>query len=372
MWTPLALDPEDMHSRTKRRLSAMGRLKPGRTAAQAAAEIDAIGARLARQYPDTNKNRRFWALPVRQFLIGPYTGQYVLMLFGAVLFVLLIACANVANLQFARRHRPDARSGCTHRAGSRPRRLVAQLLTESVLLSLLGAALGLLVASWGLDLNRTGMPPEVEKHVLGWKDISLNGRALSFTAGGGGRERHPGGPGAGVARFTHKRQRSAQGRRPRRSHGARQAPPAGHFGSGRDRAGRGAAGGAGLMVRGFQTLAASGERYEPATMLTLELEISENKYREGYQQARILSQVLERASAIPGVRSAVAVSSMPYNGQPPWRVFTIEGQTPGTGQPSDRRLPVGERELFRDHAHSAPRRRLLTAADGANSPRGGD
>ena len=102
LWTPLALDPEETHSRTKRRLQAMGRLKPGRTAAQAAAEIDAIAARLARQYPDTNKNRRFVALPVRQFLIGPYTGQYVLMLFGAVLFVLLIACANVANLQFAR------------------------------------------------------------------------------------------------------------------------------------------------------------------------------------------------------------------------------------------------------------------------------
>jgi putative ABC transport system permease protein len=102
LWTPLALDPDEIHSRTRRRLEAIGRLKPGRTVAQAAAEIDAIAARLARQYPDTNKNRRFVALPVRQFLIGPHTEQYAFMLFGAVLFVLLIACANVANLHFAR------------------------------------------------------------------------------------------------------------------------------------------------------------------------------------------------------------------------------------------------------------------------------
>ncbi len=127
------------------------------------------------------------------------------------------------------------------------------------------------------------------------------------------------------------------------------------------------------MVRGFQTLAASGERYEPATMLTLELEISENKYREGYQQAAFYRQVLERTSAIPGVRSAVAASSMPYNGQPPWRVFTIEGKPP---EPGD--LPSGGYQAvsvnyFETMHIPLLAGRLLSAADGANSsPRGGD
>jgi putative ABC transport system permease protein len=369
LWTPLALDPEETHSRTKRRLQAMGRLKPGRTAAQAAAEIDAIAARLARQYPDTNKNRRFVALPVRQFLIGPYTGQYVLMLFGAVLFVLLIACANVANLQFARATGRTREVAVRTALGAGRGRLMAQLLTESVLLCLLGAALGLLVASWGLDLNRAGMPPEVEKHVLGWKDISLNGRALAFTLAAAVLS----GILAGLAPAW-------QGSRTNFNEALKEGGRGGATSRGKHRlrailvAAEIALAvvllvGAGLMVRGFQTLAASGERYEPATMLTLELEISENKYREGYQQAAFYRQVLERTSAIPGVRSAVAASSMPYNGQPPWRVFTIEGKPPEPGN-----LPSGAYQsvsvnYFETMHIPLLAGRLLSAADGANSLR---
>ena len=247
-------------------------------------------------------------------------------------------------------------------------RLVAQFLTESVLLCLLGAALGLLVASWGLDLNRAGMPPEVEKHVLGWKDISLDGRALAFTLAAAVAS----GILAGLAPAW-------QGSRTNVNEALKE--------GGRGGAGRGkhrlrailvAAEialavvllvGAGLMVRGFQTLAASGSRFEPATMLTLELEISDNKYRESYQQAAFYSQVLERASAIPGVRSAVAVSSMPYNGQPPWRVFTIEGKPPEPGN-----LPTGAYQSvsvnYFETMHSPLLAgRLLSAADGANSLR---
>jgi putative ABC transport system permease protein len=373
MWTPLALDPEDMHSRTKRRLSAMGRLKPGRTAAQAAAEIDAIGARLARQYPDTNQNRRFVALPVRHFLIGPYTGQYVLMLFGAVLFVLLIACANVANLQFARATGRTREAALRIALGAGRGRLVAQLLTESVLLSLAGAALGLLVASWGLDLNRAAMPAEVEKHILGWKDIAINGRALAFTLAAAVAS----GILAGLAPAWQGSRANVNEALKEGGRGGR-APSGLGRGKHRLRATLVAAEialalvllvGAGLMVRGFQTLAASGERYEPATMLTLELEISENKYREGYQQAEFYRQVLERTSAIPGVRSAVAASSMPYNGQPPWRVFTIEGKQPEPGN-----LPSGGYQsvsvnYFETMHIPLLAGRLLSAADGARSPR---
>ena len=122
------------------------------------------------------------------------------------------------------------------------------------------------------------------------------------------------------------------------------------------------------MVRGFQTLASSGARYEPATMLTLELEISENKYREGYQQAAFYRQVLERTSAIPGVRSAVAVASMPYNGQPPWRVYTIEGKPPEPGDlPGGGYQPVSANYFETMHIPLLAGR-LLSAADGADSP----
>jgi putative ABC transport system permease protein len=369
LWTPLALDPEEIHSRTKRRLEAIGRLKPGLTVAQAAAEIDAIGARLARQYPDTNKNRRFATLPVRQFLIGPHTQQYALMLFGAVLFVLLIACANVANLHFARATGRTREVAVRTALGAGRGRLVAQFLTESVLLSLVGAALGLLVASWGLDLNRAGMPPEVGKHFLGWEVISLDGRALAFTLAAAVLS----GILAGLAPAW-------QGSRTNVNEALKEGGAGGATGRGKHRlrailvAAEIALAvvllvGAGLMVRGFQTLAASGARYEPATMLTLELEISENKYRESYQQAAFYRQVLERTSAIPGVRSAVAAGSMPYNGQPPWRVFTIEGERP---EPGD--LPSGGYQAvsvnyFETMHIPLLAGRLPSAADGAHTLR---
>jgi putative ABC transport system permease protein len=370
LWTPLALDPEEMHSRTRRQLEGMGRLRPGRTAAQAAAEIDAIAVRLARQYPDTNKNQRFATLPVRQFLIGPYTGQYVLMLFGAVLFVLLIACANVANLQFARATGRTREVAVRTALGAGRGRLVAQFLTESVLLSLVGAALGLLVASWVLDLNRAAMPPEVEKHVLGWKDIALNGRALAFTLAAVLSGILAGLAPAWQGSRTNVNEALKEGGR---SGGAPSGPGRGKH---RLRAILVAAEialavvllvGAGLMVRGFQTLAASGARFEPTTMLTLELEISENKYRENYQQAAFYRQVLERTSAIPGVRSAVAVGAMPYNGQPPWRVFTIEGKSPEPGNlPNGGYQPVSVNYFETMHIPLLAGR-LLSAADGADT-----
>jgi putative ABC transport system permease protein len=368
LWTPLAMDPEETHSRTRRQLTAVGRLKRGRTAAQAA-EIDAIGVRLAQQYPDTNKNRRFVALPVRGFLIGPYTGQYVLMLFGAVLFVLLIACANVANLQFARATGRTREVAVRTALGAGRGRLVAQFLNESVLLSLLGAALGLLVASWGLDLNRAGMPPEVEKHVLGFKDISLNGRALAFTLAAAVLS----GILAGLAPAW-------QGSRTNVNEALKEGGRSGATGRRKHRlrailvAAEIALAvvllvGAGLMVRSFQTLAASGERYEPSTMLTLELEISEHKYREGYQQAAFYRQVLERISAIPGVRSAVAASSMPYNGQPPWRVFTIEGKPPEPGDLPNGGYQAVSANYFETMHIPLLAGRLLSAADGPRSSR---
>ena len=102
IWTPLALKPEERISRRLTMLESIARLKPGRTVEQAQAEMDTIAARLERLYPDTNKGRRYLAMSAHRYLVGDYSQQYVLLLFGAVLFVLLIACVNVANLQFAR------------------------------------------------------------------------------------------------------------------------------------------------------------------------------------------------------------------------------------------------------------------------------
>ena len=103
-------------------------------------------------------------------------------LLGSVIFVLLIACVNVANLQFARATGRLREVAVRTALGASRGRVIVQLVTESVLLSIAGAAAGLLVAEWGLNLIRGNMPPEVARYILGWRDIKLDGRTLLFTA----------------------------------------------------------------------------------------------------------------------------------------------------------------------------------------------
>ena len=181
LWTPMALTPAQRNQRASHSIVGVGLLKPGRTAAEAASEVDAIGARLAARYPNTNKNRRFEISTAHDFLISNYTHQYVLMLLDAVLFVLLIACVNVANLQLARAMGRTREVAVRTALGAGRRHLLVQFLSENVLLSVLGVLPGLAVASWGLAAIKSGMPPAVEKYIQGWKDISLDGRALAFT-----------------------------------------------------------------------------------------------------------------------------------------------------------------------------------------------
>jgi len=119
----------------------------------------------------------------RRYLVDRTTSQYLIMLLGAVLFVLLIACVNVANLQFARATARLKEVAVRTALGASRSRVIAQLVTESVLLAVAGAAVGLLIALWGMNTIKAGMPPEIERFILGWKDIHLNGRALLFTLG---------------------------------------------------------------------------------------------------------------------------------------------------------------------------------------------
>jgi putative ABC transport system permease protein len=335
LWTPYALSPAEAASRRNQDYKMAGHLKPGLTFAQLSAELDGIGARLAARYPETNRNRRFQTWDAHRFMVGDYNRQYVQMLFTAVLFVLLIACVNVANLQFARATGRLREVAVRTALGASRAQIVAQLVTESVLLSLAGAVLGLVVAAWGIDLIRAGMPAEVERYVVGWGEMGLDGRALLFTMAAA--------LGSGVLAGVVP---AWQASRPDLTGALKE--------GGRTSAGRGrhrlrgvlvAAEvalavvllvGASLMGRGFGALVHAATSMEPATLLTLRLSLTDTKYHEPHQRLAFYRDVLARAAAIPGVKAAVAATALPFSDHSTGRAVTIEGKP---ADPS--RLPWG-------------------------------
>ncbi|MBS1856504.1 MAG: ABC transporter permease, partial [Acidobacteria bacterium] len=368
LWTPYALTNELRNDRRGGNFTAGARLKPGRTLADLSAELDVIGTRLAAQYPETNRVRRFMAWSAHRYLIGEYNRRYLGMLFYAVLFVLLIACVNVANLQFARATGRMREVALRTALGASRAQIVAQLVTESLLLALAGAALGLGVAYWGLDLIRAGMPAEVARYIVGWNEINLDGRALLFTC----LAALAAGVLSGLAPAW-------QSSRPDLAGALKE--------GGRTSAGRArhrlrhilvAAEvslavvlliGAGLMVRGFDSLVHAATAVEPSTILTLRLALTDAKYREPYQQRAFYNAVLERAAAIPGVRAAVAALALPHTDHWTSRGYRIEGRLPDPTHPVESMYQSVTAGYFA--AMHIPLRagRFFDTHDGAGAPR---
>lgn len=368
VWTPLALTPAQRTSRSSQTLQTIARLKPGSTTRQATADIDGIAARLQKTYPDTNNKRRFVVGPAIKFIIDQETQQYLIMLLGSVSFVLLIACANVANLQFARATGRLREVALRRALGAGRFTVIAQLVTENILLSLLGAAFGLLVAQWGLVTMRSAMPAEIQRYIVGWKDMHLDGRALLFTLGA-----------ALISGILAGLAPAWQCSQPNLTDALREGGRSSSLGKSRLRlrnflvAAEVAMAvvllvGAGLMVRGFQALVQNGEALEPSTLLTLRLAITDQKYRENYQVAGFYRQVIERIQALPGVRSAAAVTALPYSDHSSGRDFTIEGRQTEPGNHPNGMYQVTSPEYFQTLHVPLRAGRLLGEGDGPESP----
>jgi putative ABC transport system permease protein len=369
IWTPMALTPVQRTTRRAQILQSMARLKPGRTVQEAAAEISGIGARLEKLYPDSNKNRHFVVWPALKFLVDYETQQYLVMLLGSVAFVLLIACANVANLQFARATGRLREVAVRRALGASRARIVTQLLTESVLLSIAAATLGLLIARWGMRMMQNGMPPEIRRYILGWNDMQLDGHALLFTLAAA--------IASGILAGLSPAWQCSQ---PNLTVALKEGGRSSSVGRARQRlrnilvASEVALAvvllvGASLMVRGFRSFVKNGEAFEPSTLLTLRLAITDNKYREKYQVAQFYRQVLEHVQAIPGVQSAVAVSALPYSDHSDGRNFTIEGRQVEPGDQPSGMYQVASPEYFRTLHIPLRAGRFLSPSDGPDAPK---
>jgi putative ABC transport system permease protein len=338
VWAPIALDnpdPDFLNSRTARVYDLIGRLKPGRTVEDARAELALLGARLREQFPQVYPAAQEWH-PVAQPLAEQVVGDVrpaLLVLLGAVGFVLLVGCANVANLLLARATVREREIAVRTALGSSRGRLVRQLLTESLVLAVLGGSLGLLLAAWGssalgrlvaLYLPRAG-EIELSLPVLGFTAFLIILTGVVF----------------GLIPALQASRMDLQGVLKDSGRGSAGAPRT------RLRAALVVAevavalmllAGAGLMLRSFQRLMAVEYGFDPDRLLTLQVWLpvpndrSQGRFRSHAQRRSFYERALGAVQAVPGVRVAALISQLPLRGQSDARL-TIEGRPVAPDEP---------------------------------------
>ncbi|HEX8145948.1 MAG TPA: ABC transporter permease [Pyrinomonadaceae bacterium] len=303
-------------------LAAVALLKPGETLEHARAEMEAITSRLRQQYPESNGKRFDRVETLHENLVGE-TGRALLLLLGAVALVLLIACANVANLLLARAAGRQKEMAVRAALGATRLRLARQLLVESVLLALAGGAAGLLLGWWGVDLLKGLLPAEFPRLA----DIGVDPRVLGFTL-----------LVSCVTGLAFGLAPALQFTRPD-LHGALKESARGSTGG--SRAGRlrnllivsevalslVLLVGAGLLFRSFMTLRAVELGFRPQSLLTFRLSPSGERFQTDAQYSAFFRDVAERVAAIPGVEAVGVINTLPLV-KGPTSGFQVEGRPP--------------------------------------------
>ena len=332
VWLPLAPPARMREQRQAFWLSMVGRLKPGATVEQAQTELSAVAARLEQQFPDSNQGFGAYVVSLHQQVVGRVsTALWVLL--GAVGFVLLIACANVANLLLARAAAREREIAIRRALGAGRARLVRQLLTESVLLALVGGAFGLLLAYWGVDLLVALSPRDLprldqvgmDKWVLLWTAGISVGTGLIFGLAPAlqasraelNESLKEGGRSGGEA---------ARGRRVRNALVVAEVALALVL-----------LAGAGLMIKSFMRLQEVNLGFNPERVLTMRVQLSGTNYRESPRAVAFYEQLVERMEALPGVESAAAVGTVFLSSTPNSSWFSVEGRP---APPPNERLEV--------------------------------
>ena len=370
-WIPLAIDAKERERRDNRWLWVVGRLKPGISFPEASAEMQAIARREAETYPDTDKGWELRPMTLPEFMTGDITQEYTKLLMGAVAFVLLIACADVANVQFARMAgRTNEFAVRTAMGGSRLR-IMRQLLTESLLVAACGAALGLLMAQWEIQLILSHMPPDVAKFIAGWKTIRLDSNAFLFTLmivvfcaiiSGIAPSLL-----ASRANLADSLKESGRGSTSSRTRGRLR----GVLVVAEISLALVLLVGAGLLVKNFQGLLNVNESYSPRTLLTMNVTLSDTQYAKDSTRLAFHEQVLERLSRLPGVQSAAFVTHVPYSegGGIGTSAFSIEGRPLAErGELREAIVETTSPNYFALMKIALLEGRLLTDADGAHAP----
>ena len=327
VYVPLSFKSEDDAALRVHRLEVLGRLRTGRSIEQARAEMEVIAGRLERENPAGSTGHRLYLAPLHAEIVSEVKPK-LLVLFGAVGFVLLIACANIANLLLARASARSREMAVRTALGAGRGRIIRQLLTESVVLSGAGGLLGLALAAWGIRALAAFMPedtPRLNLIGLSWSVVGFT-LLVSFATGilfglapalrgsrsdvvqalrEGGRGATPG--------ARHHRLRSV-------------------LVVSEIALSLMLLAGAGLMIDTFRHLSTQNPGFRPAGILTMQMALTGPEFAGGEQHIAFYRQVLDRVRAMPGVESAATTTRLPLASYGIY-TFSIEGAPITSGPP---------------------------------------
>jgi putative ABC transport system permease protein len=361
LWVPLALDAETLRQRSSHSLNVIGRLKPGVTVGQATAEMDEIQQRLEQRYPNFYIGSNVKLVPLSEQVVGT-ARRPVLVLWGAVAFVLLIGCANIANLLLSRSTSRAKEIAVRAALGAGRARIVRQLLTESLVLSFAGGIAGVLLAAWGVRILSTIVPANFPRR----DEIALDGWVLGFTLL--------------ISLLTG----LIFGLAPALQSTKMDLTKALNAGGRSSAAGGGRHRlrsllvivetalalvlliGAALMIQSFLRLEHVNPGFKTDHVLTMELSLPANSYPRP-QRSTFFQQLVERTKALPAVQAVAAARQLPLSGDNMNFAFDIEGHPfpPGKSPGADCRFVTAD--YFRALGIPLISGRLLSDSDGAQA-----
>lgn len=325
LWVPLAPTPEEKSDRAKLSLEALARLEPGVTVAQASAGLNTLSRRLSELYPKTNAGRALNVLQLRKELYV-YTLPLFLLLQAAAVFVLLLACANLANLLFARMIARQRELAVRSALGANRTRLARLVISEMSLLALLGGAVAIAASFSSVRILRESISPDWTKWVPGWDGIRVDSTVLFSTI----LLSLLLGLVFGLVAALHLRHVSLNTVLKRT--GRSSAGPA----RGRLRNGLVSAQVAlallllvcaGLTMQGFNRLAHAYQGFQPSQILKFEVGLPENAYPDSAKRNSFFQTALRGVSSLPGVSGAALTSNLPASSVDNRRtMFTIQGR----------------------------------------------
>ncbi|PYR56845.1 MAG: permease [Acidobacteria bacterium] len=322
MWRPLAFKPSE-RTRNFHWMTALGRLKPGVTIEQARTQMDAIGARIATDYPDSNKG---WGVTIERYadvLVGPQLRSSLYVLLGAVGMLLLIGCVNLANLTLARGTSRERDVAVRAALGAGRWRLLRQFLTENILLSTIGGALGVLVGYAMMNGLKLIVPPFTLPRDA---NVTMDPRVLAFTL---------------ILSLTtgviFGLAPALQATKPDLSGAMKEGGRGSSADSGRRRLRSTLVVvevalsfmllvGAGLLVRSFFQMMRVDTGFDSTNVITAGLPIASSKFPEPDQLNAYLRQIVARVDALPGVREAAVTNTVPMRGWGNGMPFLIAGR----------------------------------------------